>query len=298
MEIRQLKYFVGIAECGSFSEASRKFFLSQSAISQQIKLLEEELGTTLFLRDSRNVSLTESGELLLPLAKDLLTQVNKCKDRISDIHNLLSGELSIGLTHSLEPSVRNAVVNFMRRYPQVQLNIYYKTIPELISMLKNGDLDLAFGIRVENQDEYFDSTPVLSYQLCAVLRDTHPLADRKILTFADLERQGLILPEKGLRQHNAVEQYLSREGGNLKVRAFINDPRSILDLLRNTNCVSILSKQAVENEKDLIAIEIEELKSPVTNYAYVRKGLYKKRSVDIFLKILQDTLSFMKEWGR
>lgn len=297
MEIRQLKYFVGIAECGSFSEASRKFFLSQSAISQQIKLLEEELDTTLFIRDSRNVTLTDSGQILLPLAKDLLMQMNQCKEKISDIHNLLSGELNLGLTHSLAPSIRVPVVNFMRRYPQVQLNIYYKTIPELIAMLKNGTIDLAFGIKVDNLDDWVESSPVLSYQLSAILRDSHPLSDRKILTFKDLEKQSLILPEKGLRQHNAVEQYLSHEGRDLKIRAFINDPRSILDLLRSTNCVSILSKQVVENEKGLLAIDIEELKNPVTCYAHVRKGMYKKRSVDIFLRILDDSISFMKEWG-
>ena len=86
MDIRQLQYFVGIAETGRFSEASRMMFVTQSAVSQQIKLLEEELGTQLFARQSHCVLLTESGQELLPLAKKVLEGVEECRNRMSAQH--------------------------------------------------------------------------------------------------------------------------------------------------------------------------------------------------------------------
>ena len=285
MDIRQLKYFVGIAEYGSFSEVSRRFFLSQSAISQTIKLLEEELNTTLFTRTSHKVELTESGELLLPLAKKVLKDISDCKDVMSDVCNVLCGELNIGLTQSLEPFVRNAMVKFMKLYPKVMVNVTYRSIPELINLLRNGSLDIAFSIKVEGEEDWVDSIPLMEYRLCAIMRDTHPLANRKELAFKDLELQSLVLPEASQCSHNAVAKFLSKDADNLKVKAVINSPWAILNVLRQTNCVSILSEHSVKWEDDLVSVPIHELATPITTYVHRLKGGHRKRSADEFLKL-------------
>ena len=291
MEIRQLKYFVSIAECGSFSDASRRFFLSQSAVSQQIKALEEEFRTTLFVRTPHKVVLTESGQMLLPLARQVLQSVSDCQDRMMDVHKLLCGELNIGLTHSLESYVRKSMVQFMKIYPNVQLNVYYDIIPQMIQSLRSRQLDIAFSIQVEGNEEFLDSEPVLDYRLCAFMRDTHPLANREELTFKDLERQSLVMPERALRSHNAVEDYLSKEGGNLHVHAFINDPGAIINLLKRTNCVSILSELSVRGNEELRAVPIKELRTPVITYAHMLKGGHRKRSMTEFLRILKEVIN-------
>lgn len=290
MEIRQLKYFVSIAESGSFSNASRRHFLSQSAISQQIKALEDELKTTLFVRTSHRVELTESGHMLLPLARQVLQSVNECTERMSDVHNLLCGELNIGLTHSLEPYIRKTLSRFMQIYPKVHLNVYYKTISEMIAMLRENHLDFAFSIKVEGEEDWVESIPMLSYQLCAFMRDTHPLANKQMLTFKDLERQALVLPEQALRSNNAVEDFLSKEGAELQIRAFINDPGAIINLLKHTNCVSILSKQTERDLEEICAIPIKELLTPVVAYAHIPKTGHRKRSANEFLSILKEVI--------
>lgn len=290
MEIRQLKYFVGIAECGSFSEASRRFFLSQSAISQQIKSLEDEFKTTLFVRTSHKVVLTESGQMLLPLARQVLHCVSECNDRMSDVNKLLCGELNIALTHSLESYVRKAMIRFMKIYPQVRLNVYYTNMPNMMQMLKSGQVDVAFSIHVDPNDDWVESTPVVDYRLCAVLRDTHPLADREELTFKDLERQNLLMPERAMRSHNAVEDYLSKEGERLQVRAVINDPHAIIELLKYSNGISILSEEVVYGIDELKAIPIRELSKPVTAYARMIKNGHRKRSLQEFMRILEEVI--------
>lgn len=291
MEIRQLKYFVSIAENGSFSEASRRFYLSQSAISQQIKALEDEFKTTLFIRTPHKVKLTESGEMLLPLARQVLHSVNDCQDRMADVNKLLCGELTIGLTPSLESYVRRSMIRFMKIYPNVHLNIYYEAIPQLMHMLRSGQLDVAISIMVEGNDDWVDSTPVMEYVLCAFMKDTHPLADRDELTFKDLEKQSLVMPERALRSHNAVEDYLSKEGHSLQVRAVVNDPGSIINILKHTNCISILSEESVRGNDELRAVPIRELRKPVMAYAHVVKGAHRKRSMEEFLRILKEVIN-------
>lgn len=287
MELRQLKYFDAIATCGSFSEASRRCFISQSAISQQIRLLEEELKTELFTRTSHRVALTESGEAMLPLVRKVLEGVDACQQRVGEFNGMLSGELSVGLTYSLEPLLRKTVMAFLRTYPHVRLNIHYKTIPELITLLRNGQLDMAFGIRVRGEEERFDSVSVCEYRLCAVMRREHPLAGRQQLTFDDLKHQKLILPEQGIRGNNAVERFLSDEADVLQVRAVINDPCAIMNLLRQTNCVSILTDQMAEGDAGLCAVPIAELSQSFVYYCHFQKGVYRKRAATAFLKLLQ-----------
>lgn len=287
MDIRQLKFFVGIAEYGSFSEVSRRFFVSQSAISQTIKALEDELDTKLFTRTSHKVMLTESGELLLPLARKVLNGVDECRNMMSEINNVLRGELNIGVTHSLEPYVTRTMARFMRLHPNVMLNVKYCTIPELITQLRGGDLDLAFSIKVEGEEDWVDSYPVMSYRLCAIMRDTHSLASRSELTFKDLELQPLVLPETSQRSHNAVESFLHKDGARLRVRAFVDSPWAILNLLRHTNCISILSEQTARGNDDLASVPIRELLNPVTVFAHMRKDGHRKRSAETFLDLLQ-----------
>lgn len=290
MELRQLKYFVGIAEGGSFSEASRQFFLSQSAVSQQIKALEEELKTQLFVRNSHKVELTESGELLLPLARQVLQDANHCKERILDVNNMLCGELNIGLTQSLEYQMRQAMIRFMKIYPKVQLNVYYKTIPELIKMLRSGLLDVAFSIKIEGEEDWVESVPLVQYRLCAFMRDTHPLANCKILSFSDLEHQAIIAPEQSIKSQNAVEAYLCKQAANLHVRAVVNELGTLLNLLRHTNCISILSELSDRGDNELRVIPIQELLSPVTAYAHSLKGAHRKRSTKEFVRLLKEEI--------
>lgn len=290
MEFRQLKYFIGIAETGSFSEASRRFFLSQSAISQQIKALEDELGMLLFVRTPHKVELTEAGQALLPLARKTIESLSECHERMSDINNMLCGELNIGLTFSLEPYIRNCLVRFLKTFPKVQLNVYYRTIPEVKEMLRKRSIDIAFCIDTLEDNEEFTREPVHSYKLCAIMRDTHPLASRKSLSFSDLELQSFILPEKGIRDRNAIEEYLSSKADSLKVRCIMNAPEAILNIVRESNFLAILADIAIKDDPTLKAIDITELSSPVQSYAFFLRNNYVKKSALRFLEMVKQEL--------
>ncbi|MCQ2239787.1 MAG: LysR family transcriptional regulator [Bacteroidaceae bacterium] len=290
MELRQLQYFVGIAECGSFSEASRKLFVSQSAISQQIKLLEDELGTQLFVREYNHTALTESGEELYPLARKVLFAVEDCEVRIKDLQGLHCGELNIGLTYSLESKMRETMLEFMRAYPRVRVNAHYKNLSELLRLLKKKEIDIMLSMMPTSDHSFVDSVPLSEYRLAAVMRKSHILARKEMLTFQDLLPHKLILPEKGLRDRNAIESFVHKETGNLNVRALVNDVNALLNILRETNYVSILSADIIANQPSLCSVPIEELKDPIPIYAHFNNLVNRKSSAKRFLEILKEKM--------
>lgn len=295
MEIRQLRYFVGIAETGRFSEASKQLFISQSAVSQQIKALEDELGTQLFVRNTHSVSLTESGHELLPLARKVLLSVGECHDRINDLKGMLCGELNVGLTYTLEPYAREAMLMFMKQYPKVQVSYHYKNLPELLRKLRDREIDIMLSMMPTSDHSFADSVPLMYYRLAAVMRKTHPLAKKKMLTFEDLQKQGMILPEKGIRDRNAIESYIHTSTGHLNIRSLVNDANAILNILQESNFVSILAENTVQNRPSLCAIPIKSLDKPIQVYAHFNNTVPHKHSADVFIDIFKETPTFFMQ---
>lgn len=291
MDIRQLQYFVGIAETGRFSEASKLLFVTQSAVSQQIKLLEEELGTQLFVRRAQRVLLTEYGKEILPIAKNILNGVSECRNRISDMKGLLRGTLNIGLTYSLEPYIRETMLAFMARYPKVKVNAYYKSLSDLLRMLKDHEIDIMFSMMPTSPHEFVNSTQLMEYRLAAIMSKSHPLARRKKLHFSDFISHKLILPEKGLRDRNAIESFVHAETGELNVVSLISDVNAIMNILQESNFISILTEHTIKNNPLLCSVEIEELSDPIPIYAHTNNTTLRKHSADVFVEMLQQSRS-------
>lgn len=298
MDIRQLQYFVGIAETGRFSETSRLLFVTQSAVSQQIKLLEEELDTQLFVRKAHSAVLTESGKELLPLAKNVLRGVEACHDRISDLKGLLCGTLNIGLTFSLEPYIRETMLAFMSRYPKVKVNAYYRGLSDLLAMLRNHEIDIMFSMMPTSPHEFIASIPLMEYRLAAIMRKSHPLAKKEHLHFADFMPHKLILPEKGLRDRNAIESFIHAETGELNVVSLINDVNAIMNILQESNYISILTEHTIKNNPLLCSIPIDELSKPIPIYAHFNSTTVRKHSANVFVEMLQQSrMLFAKRNG-
>lgn len=261
-------------------------FVTQSAVSQQIKALEEELDTQLFVRQPHKVILTESGQELLPLAKKVLRGVAECNDRIADLKGLLCGTLNIGLTFSLEPYIRETMLVFMNKYPKVKLNVYYKSLSELLRMLREHEIDTMFSMMPTSPHEFADSVPLMQSRLTAIMRKNHPLAHKKQLNFADFMPHKLILPEKGLRDRNAIESFIHTDTGKLNVVSLISDVHAIMNILQESNYISILTDNIIKNVPTLCSIPVEELSKPIQIYAHFNNTSPRKHSADVFVEML------------
>lgn len=286
MELRQLKYFVKVAEMLNFSEAAKALNITQSTLSQQIKQLEDEIGTQLFTRSSHRVLLTEAGIELVPCANKTLRDAQLCLSRMNDLNELLTGTLNIGVTYSFGPMLTEALSSFMKMYPKIKLNIVYKTMADLLELLRNREVDAVLAFRPTKAVEGIESHILFQNYLSVIVGDEHPLATKKRVTLAELEQYDLALPSPGLQARNVLEKILSKRQYNFKVRIELNDANILLKLVRQNKLATILAEATILSEKGVRAIPIDTADNEMTGCVHTLKDAYRKRAMLEFIKIL------------
>lgn len=289
MELRQLKYFVRIAETLNFSEASRTLYVTQSTLSQQIKSLEDELGSLLFQRDSHSVTLTESGQMLLPLARQTLMDASSCKEQIKDLQEMLTGELNIGVTYSFSPILTETVKNFMKEYPGVKLNIQYKNMEELMGLLRRREVDFVLSFKSNRPYDEIESHNLFEDKLSVIMRKDHALASKSSISIGDLTKHRLAFPAKGLQARNAIEKYIDLEASQLNVCLEINEANILLDIVQHNNVFTILSEATIRGREMLKAIPLDIPDNQMQGCIHTLKRVYRKRSAEAFVKMLRET---------
>lgn len=290
MELRQLKYFVKVAEVLNFSEASRQLYITQSTLSQQIKQLEDEMGTRLFNRTSHSVTLTEAGAELLPYAQNTIRSADLCMARISDLNEMSVGTLNIGVTYSFSPILTETIISFMRQYPHIKLNIYYKPMEELMDMLRKQSVDFALAFKPTKPIEGIESHILFQNCLSAIVDRSHPLAAQDRVTLQDLEKYDLALPAQGLQARNYFDQIISSHK-NLRVRVELNEVNILLKLLRQTQLVSVLAEATINNETGVKAIPLDIAQNEMTGCIHTLKDTYRKHSMVEFVKMLSESIA-------
>lgn len=289
MELRQLKYFVRIAETLNFSEASRTLYVTQSTLSQQIKSLEDELGSLLFQRDSHSVTLTESGQMLLPLARQTLMDASSCKEQIKDLQEMLTGELNIGVTYSFSPILTETVKNFMKEYPGVKLNIQYKNMEELMGLPRRREVDFVLSFKSNRPYDEIESHNLFEDKLSVIMRKDHALASKSSISIGDLTKHRLAFPAKGLQARNAIEKYIDLEASRLNVCLEINEANILLDIVQHNNVFTILSEATIRGREMLKAIPLDIPDNQMQGCIHTLKRVYRKRSAEAFVKMLRET---------
>ena len=297
MEIRQLRYFLKVAETLNFSEASRKLYITQSTLSQQISHLEQEIGMPLFERNSHEVYLTEAGKEMLPFAQKAVNSASACLDHMNDLKEMLTGELNIGVTFSFSNIMAETLIAFMHAYPNVKLNIVYRSLPELMDGLKKRDLDLVLAFKPLKKDKAIDSRAIFSNRLAAIVNENHPLARQTSIRLADLERYDLILPSMGLQARNAFEHLIEGKELNFKIMVEVNNVNFIFDLLRRSNLVTILSESTTILQHDMKAVPIDAADNEMDGCIHLLKDSYMKNSAQEFIRMLSQSTSILANFA-
>lgn len=294
MELRQLKYFVKTAETLNFSEAAKASFVTQSTLSQQIRQLEQELDTALFVRDSHSVVLTESGVQLLPYAKQTLECAGACIDRVRDLKEMLSGSLNIGITYSFAPILTETVLEFMKVHQRVKLNICYKTMEELLDMLKKRELDFVLAFKPSVPHDEIESHILFDNNLSVIVNAHHPLAEKESVTLADIMPHGIAMPAKGLQARNAFDQLFPDAEKSLNVRVELNEVNVLLDIVHGSSLLTILSDATVHQFTGLKAIPIEVPRNTMEGCVHTLRKSYRKRAAEEFIMMLSESVSVRK----
>lgn len=290
MELRQLRYFVKTAETRNFSHAASCLNIAQSSLSQQIKHLEDELGTQLFIRDSHSLQLTEAGEVILPFALRTIQDAEACVDRINDLRKLLTGTLNIGVTHSFSPILTESVISFIKMYPKIKVNIVYKQMNELMELLSNRELDFVLAFKPIQTFPNVESHILFQNKLSAIVGKNHPLASKEKVSISELEKYDLALPSKGMQARNAFNNIVS-DCDVFKIRIELNDVNTLLKLVRQTSLVTVLAEDSIYDFSDVKAVPIDVHDNQMSGCVHILKETYRKQSMQEFIRILTESIA-------
>jgi DNA-binding transcriptional LysR family regulator len=191
IDLRQLRYFVAVAEELNFQRAASRVFISQPALSQQIARLEDELGVQLFVRTTRSVQLTKGGEHLLAGARELLAQSERLFEGVRQAAQAFERRLLIAYPEYLNPPfIPAALREFALQHPDVRVERINATSTDAVPMLRAGKLDVHFGITPPEPD--LAQTDLVQGRMSLVVNREHPLYARRSLSVADLQGHKLI----------------------------------------------------------------------------------------------------------
>jgi DNA-binding transcriptional LysR family regulator len=197
MELRHLRYLVAVSEQGSFSGAARRLHIAQSAISEQLSNLEEEIGVSIFTRSSRNATLTPAGELFLQEARRTLASADKAIEVAQRAHRGEIGSLRIGFfAGAVGVSFPRLIRSFRKQHPDIELSLVEMTSTQQWEALVKGEIDVGFTRRIEPefraelQSELVQQDPIV-----AILPKNHPAAPGPI-DLRDLANDSFVLSSR------------------------------------------------------------------------------------------------------
>jgi DNA-binding transcriptional LysR family regulator len=192
MELRQLRYFVAVAETGNISTAAKKIFLTQPALSRQIKALEDEIGQLLLERSAHSIRLTPAGEALLPEARELLQRADAMLERVRAAGQ--SVRLRVGYAPSLASGLLSgAVGNFAQKHPTARVELFDLSTKEMLAGLESDTLDVALTVGQKRDGHGLKWTPLVQVSWQLAMNRQHPLARRAQVTAAEVAREPLLV---------------------------------------------------------------------------------------------------------
>ncbi len=222
MDVRQLEYFREVAETGGFSRAANRIRISQSALSRQIMLLEQELGAALFERHARGVHLTEVGRLLYERADFLLRHIASMREEIIDRRDGPTGALHVGIPRSMRTLLtRPAIQRFMQAYPSVFFRFVEDTSALVRDKLLRGELDLGL-LSIHEPASALASRPLLKEQMFLVGPPTAGLSLHREVSLRHLADLPLIGLSRPASLRVALEKAADAQNLDLTIRAEIN----------------------------------------------------------------------------
>ena len=209
MDIRQLHYFVQVADCGNFSLASQKLFVSQPALSKTIKNMEDELGFTFFYTYQRRPCLTDAGQAFYEKAVNLLKEYDALMEMTYDEAGIDKGHIKIGLSTAAGPALFSHIYpKFSEKYPLINFTLEEKDTNVLKDEILKKDIDVAFidlKHMHKEEEDLFDIYELVKSDIIVVTSENNPLAKYERIAYTDLDGKDIILYSGGRMNADQME---------------------------------------------------------------------------------------------
>jgi DNA-binding transcriptional LysR family regulator len=231
MELRQMEYFVALADEQQFTRAASVCGVTQSGLSAAIRALEEEMGASLFVRSTRRVSPTDAGTALLPFAREMLAQSAKARDAVVRATHQLSGVLRIGAEQCLGVvDVPPLLERFHRRHPLIDIHFTQAGSHELAASVRSGDLDVAFVATTEHLG-VLQRVELGRRGLVLLAPADDPLATGRRVTWDELNDREFIDFREAWGVRTLNDSLFDARGIRRRVRCTVDDLHTLLDLV-------------------------------------------------------------------
>ncbi|MRH42574.1 LysR family transcriptional regulator [Aquibacillus halophilus] len=268
MELRQLRYFMEVAEREHVSEAAANLHVAQSAISRQIANLEAELGVSLFEREGRNIKLTQIGKVFLTHTKTAMKAIDHAKKQIDEHLDPEQGSIKIGFPTSLASHLLPTVISeFKGLYPNIAFQLRQGSYNFLIESVKNREIDIAFLGPVPTDISDINTHILFTESLYALLPASHPLANQSSINLSDLKNDAFILFPKQYILHKLVVDGCKRAGFSPMVSSEGEDLDAIKGLVSAGIGVTLLPEStfydATPRFTKKIAIDLPQIRRSV-----------------------------------
>ena len=248
MEIHQIRYVVAVAQTGNFSRAAEKCNVSQPSLSQQIIKLEDELGERLFDRMKRSTKPTAAGEMFLQRAVRILEEVEHAKRDAADSREMLRGVLTIGVLPTIAPYLLpDALIQFTEKFPGVEVVVQEDTTSRILKLALSYDVDLVLASRPID-DPRLEILELFSEELVLAVPAGHPLALKRTVTTADLEKERLIVMKEGHCLGDQVLRFCDRRELRPNISFRSSQLETIQSLVRAGMGISLIPMMARQPE--------------------------------------------------
>jgi len=212
MDLPYLRYFIEVAEQGSFSRSAESLHISQPALSKAIKNMEEELGVVLFNRSTRHLQLTDDGDVFLRYARAMLAMSRDLQSSLNEGKQLKRGNISFGLPPVIGASLFPAIIaDFRRTYPRVRLQLLEEGGKVVEQQIREAKLDLG-AVVLPVDESLFDAFPLAKERLSLIVHADHPLARERLVRLSQLREEPFILFKEGFSLYDRVRDACIREG--------------------------------------------------------------------------------------
>jgi LysR family transcriptional regulator, cys regulon transcriptional activator len=290
MKMHQLRYLAAVAQSGlNITAAAQKLHTSQPGVSKQIKLLEDELGFQIFVREGRNLArITPAGQQVIERAVRILQEAQSIRSLSSELRDEGKGSLSIGTTHTQARYVLPDVIReFRSRYPQVRLNLHQGTSEQIAEMVTSDRIDCAVATGSEHLFADLTLLPCYRWHRTVIVPRDHPLADGSRLTLKALAAYPLITYTFSFTGPSSLHEAFARTGLIPNVAITARDADVIQTYVRLGLGVGIVANMAVDpGDPDLAAIDSSHLFAAHTTWIGFRRGTLLRRYMYDFAQLL------------
>ena len=271
LDLYELYVFLHAAETQNFSEAARRLHLTQPAVSLNIKSLEKRLEVKLFQHVGRNVVLTEAGQALLPLARELVSLSNRIEESVCALRGKVVGQLTIGCATSAARYVLPPIIGrFKQRYPQVKISMVSTDCDSMARKLLDKQINIGVTC-VKKHHPDLEYREFIMDELALVVPPDHPWARRQDVSIAELKDQNLILQESGASSRRILLEELGKQGivlEDLRVVMELGSCDAVEIAVESGLGVSVVCKLAAKRSLEmgrLVAVPIRDavLKHPI-----------------------------------